>query len=326
MRMPGPKVWLAILGVVLALGITCCQFRGSWSAGLIDNVLKSQPGVTFVTHTVARDMGFGVRTADFQVMVSPEATADQLSALGRTFADQIHGSLVYGGLGANLHVSRSSESFPDQSGATMYVSVDPSKTTPEPPWQDWLKLAKGDYAYGISGSAYPGHDRRPASTNLTVALRGYRDQGNDLAESEFAAAVRRLAMDFPDSTTEWKVFDIDTNDAPSIRSENGLPTAEHLALWERLDRLAPTKGEFDLEPPRFAVGKVPAGSERDRIVGGQLQLIKDSGVPAVYELENEHVTVRPGGCSKDVQEPQPRMPADERLQTKLRAQFESCPR
>jgi hypothetical protein len=326
MRKPGPKVWLAILGVVLALGITCCQFRGSWSAGLIDNVLKSQPGVTFVTHTVARDMGFGVRTADFQVMVGPEATADQLSALGRTFADQIHGSMVYGGLGANLHVSRSSESFPDQSGATMYVSVDPSKTTPEPPWQDWLKLAKGDYAYGISGSAYPGHDRRPASTNLTVALRGYRDLGNDLAESEFAAAVRRLAMDFPDSTTEWKVFDIDSNNAPSIRSDHGLPTAEQLALWEALDQLAPTNGLFDLEPPRLSIEDVPAGADGDRVAVDQLQLVKNSGLPAVYEIEDEQVTVRPGGCSKDAQEPQPRTPPLMDLQTKLRAQFESCPR
>ncbi|OBB27746.1 hypothetical protein A5792_23125 [Mycolicibacterium peregrinum] len=326
MRKLGPKVWLAILGVVLALGITCCQFRGSWSAGLIDNVLKSQPGVTFVTHTVSSNSGFGVRTADFQVMVGPEATADQLSALGRTFADQIHGSMVYGGLGANLHVSRSSESFPDQSGATMYVSVDPSKTTPEPPWQDWLKLSQGDYAYAITGSASPDGPWQSARTGLTVTLRSYDHVHAPLGASEFAASVRRLIADFPDSTTDWTIVDADSNNAPSIRSDHGLPTAEQLTLWEALDQLAPTKGLFDLEQPRFSIGGAPVGSERDRIVGGQLQLIKDSGVPAVYELESEHVTVRPGGCSKDVQEPQPRMPADERLQTKLRAQFESCPR
>lgn len=326
MRKPGPKVWLAILGVVLALGITCCQFRGSWSAGLIDNVLKSQPGVTFVTHTVARDMGFGVRTADFQVMVSPEATADQLSALGRTFADQIHGSMVYGGLGANLHVSRSSESFPDQSGATMYVSVDPSKTTPEPPWQDWLKLAKGDYAYDVTGWASPDGPWQPARTSLRVILRSYDHVHDPLGASEFADSVRRLIADFADSTTAWHIFDADSNNAPSIRSDHGLPTAEQLALWEALDQLAPTNGLFDLEPPRLSIEDVPAGADGDRVAVDQLQLVKNSGLPAVYEIEDEQVTVRPGGCSKDAQEPQPRTPPLMDLQTKLRAQFESCPR
>ncbi|MUL83850.1 MULTISPECIES: hypothetical protein [unclassified Mycolicibacterium] len=326
MRRLGSKGRLAILGVVLVLGMTCCQFRGSWSAGLIDNVLRSQPGVTFVTHTVSSNTGFGVRTASFDVYVGADATADQLSALGRTFADQIHGSMVYGGLGASLHVRRSAQSFPAQTGSTMYVGVDPSKTTPQPPWQGWLKLSQGDYAYEIVGSASPDGPWKPANTSLAVTLRSFDHGDEPLSASEFAASVRRLITDFPDSTADWSIFDADTNSAPSIRTNHGLPSPEQLALWEALDQLAPTKGGFDLKPPRLSVGKVPAHSEVDHVVGGQLQLIKDSGLPAVYELEDAYITVRPGGCSKDAQEPQPRTPADEAWQTRLRAQFESCPR
>ncbi|WP_234793482.1 hypothetical protein [Mycolicibacterium porcinum] len=159
-----------------------------------------------------------------------------------------------------------------------------------------------------------------------MTLRSYDHVHDPLDASEFAASVRRLIADFPDSSTDWHIVDADGNNAPSIRSDDGLPTEAQLALWEALDQLAPTDGLFDLEPPRFSIGGVPAGAERDRIVEGQLQHIEESGLPAVYELENEHITVRPGGCSKDAQEPQPRTPADQRLQTKLRAQFESCPR
>lgn len=325
MRKLGPKVWLAIFGVVLALGITCCQFRGSWSAGLIDKVLKNQPGVTFVTHTVSSNNGFGVRTASFDVDVAARATADQLSALGRTFADQIHGSMVYGGLGAGLNVRRSAPSFPAQSGATMYLSFDPSKTTPEPPWQDWLKLAQGDYAYEVTGSASPDGPWRPANTSLQLDLRSYDHWGDPLSASEFAAAVRRLIADFPDSTADWHIVDADSNNAPSIRSSHGLPTPEQLTLWEALDRIAPTNGGFDLEPPRLSIDAVPTGPGEDRLLIDQLQLIKNWGLPVVYEVDDAHITVRPGGCSKDAQEPQPRNPADEALQARLRAQFESCP-
>ncbi|MGA5545545.1 hypothetical protein ACPCIR_27210 [Mycobacterium sp. NPDC051198] len=325
MRKLGPKVWLAILGVVLALGITCCQFRGSWSAGLIDNVLKSQPGVTFVTHTVSSNSGFGVRTASFEVYVSADATTDQLSALGRTIADQIHGSLVYGGLGASVYVRRSAPSFPAQSGSTMYLSFAPSNTTPEPPWQDWLKLSRGDYAHEIAGSASPDGARRPANTSLTVTLRSLDHWSDPLSASEFAASVRRLMTDFPDSTADWAVFDADTNSAPSIRSDHGLPSPEQLSLWEALDQLAPTKGGFDLKPPRVSIKDVPAGADGDRVAIGQLQLIRNSGLPAVYEIDDAQITVRPGGCSKDAREPQPRTPPLTELQTRLRAQFESCP-
>lgn len=325
MRKLGSKGRLAILGVVLVLGMTCCQFRGSWSAGLIENVLRRQPGVTFVTHTVAGNMGFGVRTASFDVHVSADATADQLSALGRTFADQIHGSMVYGGLGASLNVRRSSESFPAQSGSTMYVSVEPSKTTPEAPWQDWLKLSQGDYAYEITGSASPDDAWRPANTSLWVQLRSSDHLDHPLSAAEFAASIRRLATDFPDSTVDWRVVDADTNSAPSVRSDHGLPSLAQLALWEALDRIAPTDGGFDRKPPRISIEDVPTAPDGDGVLIDQLQLIKDSELAAVYEVEGAQITVRPGGCSKDVQEPEPRTPTSVALQTRLRAQFESCP-
>ncbi|MEX3649752.1 hypothetical protein [Mycolicibacterium porcinum] len=322
----GAKGRLVVLGAVLTAGVTGCDFGGSRAADAIDEVLKSHPGVTSVTHTVSSNDGFGVRTASFDVYVSTDATADQLSALGRTFTDQVNGSRVYDDKGASMNVRRSAQSFPAQTGSTMYVGVAPAKTTPEPPWQDWLRLAQGDYAYEITGSASPDDGWQPARTSLTVTLRSYDHVHDPLGASEFAASVRRLIADFPDSSTDWHIVDADGNNAPSIRSDDGLPTDEQLALWEALDRLAPTDGLFDLEPPRFSIGGVPAGAERDRIVGGQLQHIEESGLPAVYELENEHITVRPGGCSKDAQEPQPRTSADQRLQTELRARFESCPR
>lgn len=326
MRKLGSKVWLAILGVVLVLGMTCCQFRGSWSAGLIDNALKRQPGVTFVTHTVSSNSGFGVRTAGFDVYVSADATADQLSALGRTFADQIHGSMVYGGLGASLYVRRSAPSFPAQSGSTMYLSFEPSKATPDAPWQDWLRLSQGDYGYEIAGSASPDGAWRSANTSLEVTLRSFDHWSDPLSAAQFAASVRKLITDFPDSTADWSIFDADSNRAPSIRSNHGLPTREQLALWEALDRLAPTKGGFDLKPPRLSIEDVPTGDDVDRVVVDQLQLVENSGLPAVYEIEDAQITVRPGGCSKDAQEPQPRTPPMADVQTRLRAQFENCPR
>jgi hypothetical protein len=329
MRKLGSKGWLAIFGIVLVFGVTCCQFRGSWSARLIDNVLRRQPGVTFVTHTVSSNDGFGVRTATFDVDVGAEATADQLSALGHTFATQIHESMVYGGLGASLNVRRSPQSFPGQSGSTMYLSFGPSGPTPEAPWQDWFKLSKGDYAYEITGSASPDRNGLPADTSLWVTLRSFEDRRDHLSASDFATAVRRLATDFPDSTVDWSVFDVDTNHAPSIRSDHGLPSPAQLALWEALDQIAPINGVFNLnrdDQNRFSLDALPDGPDVDRVVVGQLQLIKDSGLPAVYEVEDAHITVRPGGCSKDVQEPQPQTPTNVDLQIRLRTQFETCPR
>lgn len=326
MRKLGAKGRLVVLGAVLIAGVTGCDFGGSRAADAIDDVLKSQPGVTSVTHTVSSNDGFGVRTASFDVYVSTDATADQLSALGRTFTDQVNGSRVYDDKGASMNVRRSAQSFPAQTGSTMYVGVAPEKTTPEPPWQDWLKLSQGDYAYEITGSASPDDGWQPARTSLTVTLRSYDHVHDPLAASEFAASVRRLIADFADSTTAWHVFDADSNNAPSIRSGHGLPTAEQLALWEALDRLAPTNGLFDLEPPRVSVEDMPAGADGDGVAVDQLQLVKNSGLPAVYEIEDEQITVRPGGCSKDAQEPQPRTPPLMDRQTKLRAQFERCPR
>lgn len=322
MRKLGSRGRLAVVVVVLVLVATCYQFRGSWSARLIDTVLRRQPGVTFVAHTVSSNDGFGVRTASFDVYVSTDATADQLSALGHTFATQIHDSWVYGGLGASFVVMRSAQSYPAQSGSTMYVSFEPSRPTPQAPWRDWLALSKGDYAYEITGSA------SPDNTSLTVALRSIKHSADPLSASEFAASVRRLTTDFPDSTVGWTVFDADTNKAPSIRSDRGLPSPAQLALWQALDQIAPIDGAFNLDRPdqnSFSLDALPPGPDVDRAVVAQLQLIKDSGLPAAYDVEDAQITVRPGGCSKDVQEPQPRTPADADLQARLRAQFEHCP-
>ncbi|MGW4098767.1 hypothetical protein [Mycobacterium sp. NPDC004974] len=325
MRKLGAKGRLVILGALLVAGVTGCDFGGSRAADAIDKVLKSQPGVTSVTHTVSSNDGFGVRTASFDVYVRADATADQLSALGRTFTDQINGSRVYDDKGASMNVRRSAQSFPAQTGSTMYVEVAPSKTTPEPPWQDWLKLSQGDYAYEIVGSASPDGAWQPARTSLTVTLRSLDHRDDPLSASEFAASVRRLITDFPDSTADWSIFDASTNHAPSIRSGHGLPDREQLALWEALDQLAPTKGGFDLKPPRFSIEDVPTGPDGDRVLIDQLQLVKNSGLPMVYEVEDAQITVRPGGCSEGAREPQPRTPPITDLQTRLRAQFESCP-
>lgn len=321
MRKLGSGGRLVVVGVVLVLVATCYQFRGSWSARLIDGVLRRQPGVTFVDHTVSSDNGFGVRTASFDVYVGADATADQLSALGHTFATQIHDSWVYGGLGAGFAVRRAAQSFPAQSGSTMYASFEPSRPTPEAPWREWLALSKGDYAYETTGSA------SVDGASLTVALRSIEHWDDPLSASEFATSVRRLATDFPDSTVAWTVFDADTNKAPSIRSDHGLPSPAQLALWEALDQIAPLDGAFNLDrndQNSFTLDTLPADPDVDRVVVAQLQLIKDSGLPAAYDVENAQITVRPGGCSKDVREPQPQTPANVDLQVRLRTQFEQC--
>jgi hypothetical protein len=236
---------------------------------------------------------------------------------------------VYGGLGASFTVRRPPQSYPGQSGSTMYVSVGPSSPTPEAPWQDWLKLSQGDYAYEIAGWASPDDDGRPAHTSFWVTLRSFEHWDDPLGASEFAAAIRRLVTDFPDSTVDWAIFDADTNKAPSIRSDHGLPNPAQLTLWEALDHVAPIKGVFNRNGPdqnSFSLDALPVGPDVDRVVVGQLQLIKDSGLPAAYVIENAHITVRAGGCSKDVQEPQPQTPTNVDRQTRLRTQFESCPR
>ncbi|ART72329.1 hypothetical protein BTO20_30615 [Mycobacterium dioxanotrophicus] len=322
MRKLGSRGRLVVVVVVLVLVATCYQFRGAWSARLIDSALRRQPGVTFVTHTVSSDNGFGVRTASFNVYVSGDATADQLSALGHTLATQIHDSWVYGGLGASFIVMRSAQqSYPAQSGSTMYVRFEPSRPTPEAPWRDWLALSKGDYAYEITGSAWPDN------TDLTVALRSIEHSHDPLSASEFATSVRRLVTDFPDSTVGWTVFDADTNNAPRIRSDRGLPNQAQLALWQALDQIAPIDGAFNVDRPdrnSFTLDALPPGPDVERVVIAQLQLIKDSGLSAAYEVEDAQITVRPGGCSKDVREPQPQTPAEVDLQARLRTQFEQC--
>lgn len=141
--------------------------------------------------------------------------------------------------------------------------------------------------------------------------------------SEFATTIRRLAADFPDSTAGWNVYDIDPNRAPSIRSDHGLPGPAQITLWEALAQIAPTKGDFNEsrhDRNRFSIDALPA----EPVMVAQLRLIADSGLPAtVYNVVTNQITVRPGGCSKDVQEPGPRT-ADADLQARLRSQFERC--
>ena len=48
-------------------------------------------------------------------------------------------------------------------------------------------------------------------------------------------------------------------------------------------------------------------------------------LPAEYRIDKENIVVRPGGCSTGVAEPQPGTPQQAPLQTRLRAQFETCP-
>lgn len=113
---------------------------------------------------------------------------------------------------------------------------------PEPPWQDWLRLSRGDYGYEITGWATPADHDRSAGTSLEITLFDGRNRRPDnIGAEEFAAVVHRLAADFPQSRSDWVIINsfIYANDPPSIRSDHGLPTSAQLRLWQALDAIAP---------------------------------------------------------------------------------------
>lgn len=209
---------------------------------------------------------------------------------------------------------------------------------PEPPWQDWLRLSRGDYGYEITGWATPADHDRSAGTSLEITLFDGRNRRPDnIGAEEFAAVVHRLAADFPQSRSDWVIINsfIYANDPPSIRSDHGLPTSAQLRLWQALDAIAPIHGAFNLDPlaynpkqpdsNRIRLGKL-APRDMDRVAVKQLQLIAKSETATVYEIDDAQITVRPGRCSAGVQEPQPRTPDNVNMQAELRAQFETCPR
>lgn len=289
-----------------------------------------------MSHTVGRNGGFGPTEVSFDVYVRDEATTDQLSALTHVFTDQIHASRAFRTLRASLHVRR----WPpgNHMHSTMYVELRPSVTTPEPPWQDWLRLSRGDYGYEITGWATPADHDRSAGTSLEITLfDGKNRRPGNIGAEEFAAVVRRLAADFPQSRSDWVITNsfIYANDPPSIRSAHGLPTPAQLRLWQALDAIAPVHGAFNLDPlafnpkqpdsNRIRLGKL-APRDMDRVAVKQLQLIAKSETATVYDIDEAQITVRPGRCSAGVQEPQPRTPDNVNMQAKLRAQFETCPR
>ncbi|NGX06343.1 hypothetical protein [Mycobacteroides franklinii] len=327
------------LGVlVLSVGslVAGCDFTGSRTADRIDETLRSLAGVSSVSHTISHSGGPAPASATFDVYVRGEASADQLSALTRVFTGQIHDSRTFRSWAATLNVRRWPEG--NHLFSTMYVELRPSAATPEPPWQDWLKLSRGEYGHQITGRVWPSDYDRPAGTSLDVTLFDGKDRRpDDIGATEFATAVRRLGTDFPGSTSDWVITNslIYANDPPSIRSGHGLPTAAQLDLWEALDTIAPVDGDFNRgplpgnrdQPDRNSIQLTKlTGRNMDHVAEEQLQLIKKSGTATVYTIDHAQITVRPGRCSTGVWEPQPSTAPDVALQGELRAQFETCPR
>jgi hypothetical protein len=327
---------LGVLVLSVASLVAGCDFTGSRTADRIDDTLRPLAGVTSVSHTISHSGGPAPASATFDVYVRGEASADQLSALTRVFTGQIHDSRTFRSWAATLNVRRSPEG--NHLFSTMYVELRPSAATPEPPWQDWLKLSRGEYGYEITGWASPSTYDRPAGTSLNVTLFDGKDRRPDnIGATEFATAVRRLGTDFPGSTSDWVITNsfIYSNDPPSIRSGHGLPTAAQLDLWEALDAIAPVHGAFNRgplpgnrnQPDRNSIQLTKlADRNMDHVAEEQLQLIKKSGTATVYTIGDAQITVRPGRCSAGVREPQPRTAPDVALQGELRAQFETCPR
>lgn len=327
---------LGVLVLSVASLVAGCDFTGSRTADRIDDTLRPLAGVTSVSHTISHSGGPAPASATFDVYVRGEASADQLSALTRVFTGQIHDSRTFRSWAATLNVRRSPEG--NHLFSTMYVELRPSAATPEPPWQDWLKLSRGEYGYEITGWASPSTYDRPAGTSLNVTLFDGKDRRPDnIGATEFATAVRRLGTDFPGSTSDWVITNsfIYSNDPPSIRSGHGLPTAAQLDLWEVLDAIAPVHGAFNRgplpgnrnQPDRNSIQLTKlADRNMDHVAEEQLQLIKKSGTSTVYTIGDAQITVRPGRCSAGVREPQPRTAPDVNLQSALRAQFETCPR
>ncbi|OHT80910.1 hypothetical protein BKG69_07695 [Mycobacteroides chelonae] len=327
---------LGVLVLSVASLVAGCDFTGSRAADRIDDTLRPLAGVTSVSHTISHSGGPAPASATFDVYVRGEASADQLSALTRVFTGQIHDSRTFRSWAATLNVRRSPEG--NHLFSTMYVELRPSAATPEPPWQDWLKLSRGEYGYEITGWASPSTYDRPAGTSLNVTLFDGKDRRPDnIGATEFATAVRRLGTDFPGSTSDWVITNsfIYSNDPPSIRSGHGLPTAAQLDLWEALDAIAPVHGAFNRgplpgnrnQPDRNSIQLTKlADRNMDHVAEEQLQLIKKSGTATVYTIGDAQITVRPGRCSAGVREPQPRTAPDVALQGELRAQFETCPR
>lgn len=327
---------LGVLVLAAVVVLTGCDVSGEDAAGRIDDQLRPLPGVWSVSHNVRKELGMTAAGLWTRVEVHPEATAEQLTEISRTYEDVVHNSAKFGKLPASLSVSRRPrERDSGNSWSEMTFDLKPGQQTPSPPWSQWLRLSDGDYGNEIRGSAWPPDEWTPAGhRQLTINVLKYDDPHADSATAqELAPLLHRLAADFPETDIDWKVRPSGPleNGSLGVDSDHGLPSPPQVSLWEAISVLSPVRAEFKMNSQgidrnQFTLQRLPAAADVDRVVSGQLQLIKDSRLPALYKVESAGIQVRPGSCSAGIPDPPPYLPENAALQTRLRAQFESCPR
>lgn len=310
----------AILLLWTLFGVTGCDIAGSDTAAAIVDDLKKLPGVQSASQELSTYSG-GLTASALAVNVStrPDVSGAELDWMWSTLVRRVTNANTLRDAKVDLTVLRGPR-------ATAHVRIDPTNNNPaKPPWDEWVHVAADypDAVIELIGTV-------PQGARYVLTLNAFAEPGPVTAPA-LANLTRRLLTDFDASRPiNWEIKPIGDVKYQSIQANHGLPEASQLALWESLNQLAPTSGLFDMTSDssrrnQFTIERLPAADQVDDIVGGQLQLIKDSGLRAEYRVHKERIVVRPGGCSKGISD-EPTWASAQELQTGLRTQFETCSR
>ncbi|WP_133054147.1 hypothetical protein [Mycobacteroides saopaulense] len=330
--------WAVIAVAVLLVGTGCAPQRTDESQQ-ISTEIRALPGVTQTTHdyfnVFTKGQRFGVT-----VTVSPAATADQLAAIWELFTKRVR-EVGFSQHDVTLTVvapCTTPDPSSDCSKVTSAVDAD-AKHQNRPPFADWVRLRQLAHIGGVDiSTAYSGPAPR---VTVDVAVTSSQP-GRPADHRDITAAFRQIAGDFAAlSDAGWHVGPA-SGAYPALSTEQGFPDISAVALWERLNALAPTSSRFtsrsahkDQKDVQYSTARhylnttyaeVPTAAEAQLrgIALQQLELLKQFGQPGIYELHGNKtsVTVWLGGCMGE-------MPPSQRssaVEAEMREKFESCPR
>ncbi|MFV8308312.1 hypothetical protein [Mycobacteroides chelonae] len=331
------RAWTIFATAVILLGAGCAPQRTE-EAQQISTQIRALSGVTETTHDYANVFTKGQRFG-LTVTVAPAVTAEQLTAIWDLFTRRVR-EVGFSQHDVTLTVATPCAIQNNLSGCSKVTSaVDPgAERQSAPPFADWVRLRQLTNIGGVDiSTAYSGPEPR---VTVDVAVKS-REAGKPVDYRDITTAFQQIAGDFASlSGAAWHVGPV-VGPYPALSTERGFPDISAVALWERLNAIAPTSSRFTSRSARkdqnnvqystarhylnTTYAEVPTANQaqlRETAVR-QLELLKRFGQPGIYELHGDKtgITVWLGGCMGE-------MPPSQRssaVEAEMRGMYESCP-
>lgn len=331
-------IWTVVAVAVVLLGTGCAPQRTEESQQ-ISTQIRALPGVTETTHDYFNVFTKGQRFG-LTVSVVPDVTADQLSAIWELFTKRVR-EVGFSQHDVTLTVvapCTTQDTSSSCSKVTSAIDAD-AKRQPAPPFADWVRLRQSPNVGSADiTTAYSGPAPR---VTVDVSIKG-RQPGRPTDYRDITRALHQIAGDFAAlSDAAWRVGPV-VGAYPALSTEQGFPDISAVALWERLNAVAPTSARFtarsahkDQKDVQYSTARhylnttyaeVPTATEAQLrgIALAQLELLKQFGQPGIYELHGNKtsVTVWLGGCMGEM----PPSLRSSAVEAEMRATYETCPR